>query len=152
MTTDLIDWNLERAAEATGSAAFLERLLGKSLQYERGALEDVAKSRYEAGMHIASANAITDKRTQIGLLDETEAAHTARREAQARVAELTEQVQKLGRELHRHKLDAARYRWLRSAEGRGFPGIVVYEPDTGEMHVVTGVDADAAIDAAMRES
>ena len=49
-------------------------------------------------------------------------------------------------------VDAARYRLLRSAEVRGFPGIVVYEPDTGEMHVVTGVDADAAIDAAMEVS
>ena len=26
----------------------------------------LAKQRYEVGMHIASANAITDKRTQIG--------------------------------------------------------------------------------------
>ena len=86
----------------------------------------------------------------LALLDELDTAHTARRAAQARVAELTEQVQALGRKLHRHKLDAARYRWLRSAEGCGFPGIVVYEPDTGEMYVVTGVDADAAIDAAMR--
>ena len=38
--------------------------------------------------------------------------YTARREAQARVAALTEQVQKLGRELHRHKLDTARLDWL----------------------------------------
>ena len=90
--------------------------------------------------------------TNTELLDELDAANTSRRAAQARVDELTEKMQALGRELHRHKQDAARYRLLRSAEGRGFPGIVVYEPDTGEMHVVTGVDADAAIDAAMEVS
>ena len=101
-------------------------------------------------MHIARANALLKRRTQIGLLDVVDAANTSRRAAQARVAELTEQVQKLGARVKRDERDAARYRCLRSAEGRGFPGIVVYEPDTGEMHVVTGVDADAAIDAAMR--
>ena len=90
--------------------------------------------------------------TVLALLDELDTAHTARRKAQARVAELTEQLQKLGARVKRDERDAARYRCLRSAEGRGFPGIVVYEPDTGEMHVVTGVDADAAIDAAMEVS
>ena len=62
--------------------------------------------------YIAAANPAT----VLALLDETEAAHTARREAQARVAELTEQVQKLGRELHRHKLDTARLDWLADRE------------------------------------
>ena len=48
--------------------------------------------------------------TVLALLDELEAAHASRREAQDRVAELTEKVQALGRELHQHKLGAARYR------------------------------------------
>ena len=107
--------------------------------------------------YIAAANPAT----VLALLDELEAAHASRREAQARVAELTEKmqarvdkltekVQALGRDVHRNNLDAARYRLLRAAEWRGFPGIVVYKQDTGEMHVVTWVDADAAIDAAMR--
>ena len=69
--------------------------------------------RERSAMHLACANAITDKRTQIGLLD---AANTSRRAAQARVAELTEQVQKMGRELHRHKLDTARLNWLADRE------------------------------------
>ncbi len=144
MTTDLIDWNLERAAEVACKAGFMERILGSALHYEDD--QEVAESRYMAGMHIASANAITDKLTHIGLLY---AANTSRRAAQARVAELTEQVQKLGALVKRDERDAARYRCLRSAELCGFPGIVVYEPDTCEMHVVTGVNADAAIDAAM---
>ena len=56
--------------------------------------------------YIAAANPAS----VLALLFYLEAAHAARREAQARVAELTEQVQALGRELHQHKLDAARYR------------------------------------------
>ena len=40
--------------------------------------------------------------TVLALLDDLEAAHTARREAQARVAELTEQVQKMRVHLHRN--------------------------------------------------
>ena len=62
--------------------------------------------------YIAAANPAT----VLALLDEVEAAHASRREAQARVAELTEQVQKLGRELHRHKLDTARLDWLADRE------------------------------------
>ena len=58
--------------------------------------------------YIAAANPAT----VLALLDEVEAAHAARREAQTRVAELTEKVQALGRKLHRHKLDTARLDWL----------------------------------------
>ena len=83
----------------------------------------------------------------LALLDETEAAHTARREAQARVAELTEQVQKLGRKLHRHKLDTARLDWLADREN-----------DIGNVQLPTECvlahpeSMRAAIDAAMRAS
>lgn len=63
VTTDLIDWNLERAAEVACKAGFLERILGSALHYEDD--QEVAESRYMAGMHIASANALTDKRVQI---------------------------------------------------------------------------------------
>ena len=62
--------------------------------------------------YIAAANPAT----VLALLDELDAANTSRRAAQARVAELTEQVQKMGRELHRHKLDTARLNWLADRE------------------------------------
>ena len=72
--------------------------------------------------YIAAANPAT----VLALLDELEAAHASRREAQARVAELTEKmqarvdkltekVQALGRDVHRNNLDAARYSLLRCA-------------------------------------
>lgn len=60
MTTDLVAWNLERAAEVACKAGFLERILGSALHYEDD--QEVAESRYMAGMHIASANAITTPR------------------------------------------------------------------------------------------
>lgn len=93
--------------------------------------------------YIAAANPAT----VLALLDETEAAHTARREAQARVAELTEQVQKLGRELHRHKLDAARLDWL--ADRENAIGNVQLPTECVLAHPES---MRAAIDAAMRES
>ena len=61
---------------------------------------------YKTAAYISAANPAT----VLALLDELEAAHASRREAQDRVAELTEKVQALGRELHQHKLGAARYR------------------------------------------
>ena len=90
---------------------------------------------------IAAANPAT----VLALLDDLEAAHTARREAQARVAELTEQVQALGRKLHRHKLDTARLDWLADREN-----------DIGNVQLPTECvlaypeSMRAAIDAAMR--
>lgn len=83
----------------------------------------------------------------LALLDELDAANTSRRAAQARVAELTEQVQKLGRKLHRHKLDTARLDWLADREN-----------DIGNVQLPTECvrahpeSMRAAIDAAMRES
>lgn len=137
-----IDWNLERAAK--------EAWYANTIDSVTDALQPAAWIRKNGIRFNAEAEPQDDSETALYSQTAIDTLRAQLAEAQARVAELTEQVQKMGLQLHRHKLDAARYRWLRSAEGRGFPGIVVYEPDTGEMHVVTGVDADAAIDAAMR--
>ena len=85
--------------------------------------------------------------TVLALLDDLEAAHTARREAQARVAELTEQVQALGRKLHRHKLDTARLDWL--ADRENAIGNVQLPTECVQAHPES---LRAAIDAAMRRA
>jgi len=85
--------------------------------------------------------------TNTELLDDLEAAHAARREAQTRVAELTEQVQKLGLKLHRHKLDTARLDWL--ADRENAIGNVQLPTECVLAHPES---MRAAIDAAMRES
>lgn len=54
---------------------------------------DDCKTSEDNAAYIAAANPAT----VLALLDEVEAAHASRREAQARVAELTEKVQALGR-------------------------------------------------------
>lgn len=90
--------------------------------------------------YIAAANPAT----VLALLDEVDAANTSRREAQARVAELTEQVQKLGRELHRHKLDTARLDWL--ADPANTIGEVKLPTECVQAHPDS---MRAAIDAAM---
>lgn len=90
--------------------------------------------------YIAAANPAT----VLALLDDLEAAHAARREAQARVAELTEQVQKLGRALHRHKLDTARLDWL--ADRENAIGNVQLPTECVQAHPES---MRAAIDAAM---
>ena len=82
--------------------------------------------------------------TVLALLDEVDAANTSRRAAQARVAELTEQVQKLGRELHRHKLDTARLDWLADMENN--IGNVQLPTECVQAHPES---LRAAIDAAM---
>ena len=93
--------------------------------------------------YIAAANPAT----VLALLFYLEAAHAARREAQSRVAELTKQVQALGRKLHRHKLDTARLDWLADREN-----------DIGNVQLPTECvlahpeSMRAAIDAAMRAS
>ena len=91
--------------------------------------------------YIAAANPAT----VLALLDEVDAANTSRREAQARVAELTEQVQALGRELHRHKLDTARLDWLADRENN--IGEVKLPTECVQAHPES---LRAAIDAAMR--
>ena len=60
MNQKLIDWHLERAAE--------EMTWANRLQARRYA-ESMEECRYEAGMHIASANALIETRIQIGPLD-----------------------------------------------------------------------------------
>ena len=65
MNQKLIDWHLERAAdELTWAARAQARLSAdpKQFAHER---ESVEECRYMAGMHIASANALADKRVQI---------------------------------------------------------------------------------------
>ena len=69
MNQKLIDWHLEHAAEELTWANRSQARLSADPQqfaYER---ESVEECRHEAGMHIASANAITEKLTQIGPLD-----------------------------------------------------------------------------------
>ena len=87
--------------------------------------------------YIAAANPAT----ALALLD---AANTSRRAAQARVAELTEQVQKLGRELHRHNLDTVRLDWLADMENN--IGNVQLPTECVQAHPES---LRAAIDAAM---
>ena len=141
MNQHIIDWNLERAAEELTWANRAQVRLSTDPQQFAHERESVEECRHMAGMHIASANAIADKRTKIGLLD---AANTSRRAAQARVAELTEQVQKLGRELHRHKLDTARLDWLADMENN--IGNVQLPTECVQAHPES---LRAAIDAAM---
>lgn len=66
MNQKLIDWNLERAAEELTWANRAQVRLSADTQQFAHERESVEHCRYMAGMHIASANAITDKRTQIG--------------------------------------------------------------------------------------
>ena len=93
--------------------------------------------------YIAAAN----PDTVLSLLDELDAENTSRRAAQARVAELTEQVQKLGRELHRHKLDTARLDWLADRENN--IGNVQLPTECVQAHPES---LRAAIDMAMEEA
>jgi len=95
---------------------------------------------YKTAAYIAAAN----PDAVLALLDELDAANTSRRAAQARVAELTEQVQKLGRELHRHKLDTARLDWL--ADRENAIGNVQLPTECVQAHPES---LRAAIDAAM---
>ena len=62
MTTDLIDWNLERAAK---EAWYANTWTGHPRESSR---------RERSAMHLACANALIETRTQIGLLDEVDAA------------------------------------------------------------------------------
>ena len=63
MNTDLIDWNLEHAAEElTWANRVQARLSADPQQFAH----EIAECRYEVGMHIASANALIETRTQIG--------------------------------------------------------------------------------------
>ena len=62
MNQHIIDWNLERAAEVACKAGFLERILGSALHYEDD--QEVAQSRYMAGMHLACANALLEQTRQ----------------------------------------------------------------------------------------
>lgn len=62
MNQHLIDWNLERAAEElTWANRAQARLSADPQQFAH----EIAECRYEVGMHIASANALADKRVQI---------------------------------------------------------------------------------------
>ena len=63
MNQHLIDWNLERAAE---ELTWANRAQVRLYAYPQQYASEIAECRHEVGMHIASANAITDKRTQIG--------------------------------------------------------------------------------------
>ena len=62
MTTDLIDWNLERAADELTWANRAQARLSADPQQYAHERESVEECRYMAGMHIASANALADLR------------------------------------------------------------------------------------------
>ena len=69
MNQHIIDWILERAAEELTWANRAQVRLSTDPQQFAHERESVEECRHMAGMHIASANAIADKRTKIGLLD-----------------------------------------------------------------------------------
>ena len=71
MNQKLIDWNMERAAEELTWAERAQVRLSADPQQFAHERESVEECRYMAGMHIASVNALTDTRTQIGPLRET---------------------------------------------------------------------------------
>ena len=67
MNQHLIDWNLERAAEEL----YWEKIIAhrnRRKPFPHNS-EEMEECRYMAGMHIASANALIETRTQIELLD-----------------------------------------------------------------------------------
>ena len=69
MNQKLIDWNLEHAADELTWANRAQARLSADPQQFAHELESVEECRYMAGMHIASANALIETRTQIGPLD-----------------------------------------------------------------------------------
>ena len=76
MNQHIINWNLERAADELTWANRAEVRLSADPQQFAHERKSVEECRYMAGMHIASANALIEKRTHVGLLD---AANTSRR-------------------------------------------------------------------------
>ena len=67
MNQKLIDWHLERAAdELYWAKTIAHRNSHNPFPHDH---DEIEECRHEAGMHIASANAITEKLTQIGPLD-----------------------------------------------------------------------------------
>ena len=74
MNQHIIDWNLERAADELTWANRAQARLSADPQQFASESESVDECRYMAGMHIASANALLERRTQIGLLDELDTA------------------------------------------------------------------------------
>ena len=66
MNQKLIDWSLERAAE---ELTWANRAQARAFADPQQYAHEIAECQYEIGMHIASANALLERRTQIGLLD-----------------------------------------------------------------------------------
>lgn len=72
MNQHIINWNLERAAEELYWAKTIAHR-NRYNPFPHDA-EEIEECRYMAGMHIASANALIETRTQSGLLDELDTA------------------------------------------------------------------------------